>query len=113
MLSQMGKRGPREGERLVDSHTANLAAGPELCLPPWLVICVPFSSFLTPCPKARTQKQLLEMVRPDPHAVQEAGSLEATRRDIKLTVPGMALALNSSLKICIQPQNRIKGPCKE
>ena len=47
MLSQTGKWGPRNGERLADSHTAPLAAEPEPCLPPWLVIWVPFSSFFT------------------------------------------------------------------
>lgn len=47
MLSQTGKRGPRDRERSANSHTATLAAEPEPCLPPWLVIWVPFSSFFT------------------------------------------------------------------
>ena len=45
---QMGKQGPREWVHLADSHTATLTAEPEPCLPPWLVIWVPFSPFITP-----------------------------------------------------------------
>lgn len=56
---------------------------PEVPQPTWRrgplpgLICVPSSSFLTPCPDARAQRQLLEMARPDPHAVQEGAGVEA------------------------------------
>lgn len=58
---------------LAGSSTANLATEPA-ARP---VICVPFASFLTPCPDARTQRQLLETARPDPHVVQEGAGVEA------------------------------------
>lgn len=87
MFPQTGKQGPREGEPLAKSHTANLIMEPEPCLPPCPVICVLSCSLLTPRPNTRTQKQLLETGSLDPCAVQEEAGLEGTRQDIKLTAP--------------------------
>lgn len=75
--TRTGRRG-----QLAQSYMANSAV-------PATLSCnsAPFSSFLTPCLNARTQKQLLEMASPDPCAVQEGAGLEGTRQDIKLTAP--------------------------
>lgn len=63
---------PREPQRrgpLAQSHMANFITELERCLPPCPVIRAPSSPFLTPCPNARTQKQLLEMASLDPRVV--------------------------------------------
>lgn len=102
-------RAQRRGQ-LARSYAANPVTEPEPCLLPRPVICVPFSPSLTPHPNERTQRQLPETASPDPHVVQawrnEAGHYVNSPS-------GTALALNSSLEICLQPRKRIEGPYKE